>query len=135
VRDWLHVDDHAAGLICALERGEPGATYLLGGNAEKRNLEVVKQICDLVDEIAGALPYGPRRGLIRFVTDRPGHDHRYAIDHSKIERELGWMALHSFEEGLRETVRWYMENTWWWERIRSGAYRGERLGLASTVVP
>jgi dTDP-glucose 4,6-dehydratase len=133
VRDWLHVDDHARGLILALERGVPGQTYLIGGHGERRNLDVVERICDLVDTAAGETAAGPRRRLIRFVTDRPGHDMRYAIDPSRIEAELGWRPVHTFEEGLGETVRWYLDNRWWWERVRSGAYRGERLGLAAEV--
>jgi len=129
VRDWLHVDDHVSGLLLALEEGEPGETYLIGGHGERRNIQVVEWICDLVDELAGATAEGPRRRLITFVTDRPGHDQRYAIDPSKIEAELGWTPAHSFEDGLRETVAWYLENPWWWQRVRSGEYRGERLGL------
>lgn len=129
VRDWLHVDDHAEGLLLALRRGGPGATYLLGGHGERKNLDVVEEICDLVDELAGERDDGPRRELIRFVEDRPGHDMRYAIDPSRAERELGWRPERSFEEGLRQTVAWYLENRWWWERVRSGEYRGERLGL------
>jgi dTDP-glucose 4,6-dehydratase len=133
VRDWLHVNDHARGLLLALESGMPGETYLIGGHGERRNLDVVEQICDLVDEAVGETPAGPRRRLIRFVTDRPGHDRRYAIDPSRIEAELGWEPAHTFEDGLRDTVRWYIDNPWWWERVRSGAYRGERLGLAAEV--
>ncbi|MEJ2502350.1 MAG: dTDP-glucose 4,6-dehydratase [Gemmatimonadota bacterium] len=102
VRDWLHVDDHVDGILRALERGDPGRTYLIGGH-----------------------------GLIEFVTDRPGHDRRYAIDPSRAEAELGWAPSRTFDEGLRETVHWYLENRWWWERVRSGAYRGERLGLGA----
>ncbi len=128
VRDWLHVDDHARGLLRALEAGEPGSTYLFGGHGERRNLDVVRRICALVDELAGPLD-GPREELIRFVEDRPGHDRRYAIDPSSAEEGLGWAPERSFEDGLRETVAWYLENRWWWERVRSGAYRGERLGL------
>lgn len=133
VRDWLHVDDHARALILAMEKGEPGQTYLVGGYGERRNLEVVECICDLVDELVGEGSGGSRRGLVRFVEDRPGHDLRYAIDPSKIETELGWVPEHGFEDGLRDTVKWYLENRWWWERVRSGAYRGERLGLAMEV--
>jgi dTDP-glucose 4,6-dehydratase len=134
VRDWLHVEDHAAGLILALEEGAPGETYLIGGHGERRNLEVVERICAIVDELVGPRAEGPRRKLIRYVTDRPGHDHRYAIDPSKIEHELRWRPAHSFDEGLRETVRWYMDNRWWWERVRSGEYQGERLGLSAAKV-
>jgi dTDP-glucose 4,6-dehydratase len=129
VRDWLHVDDHADALLLALAEGQPGETYLVGGHGERKNLEVVARICELVDEVAEPLPSGPRKGLIRFVHDRPGHDHRYAIDASKIETELGWRPAHSFDDGLRDTVRWYVDNRWWWERVRSGEYRGERLGF------
>lgn len=133
VRDWLHVDDHARALIMAMEAGIPGDTYLVGGYGERRNLDVVERVCDLVDELAGEASGGPRRHLIRFVQDRPGHDLRYAVDAGKTEAALGWAPEHSFDEGLRETVAWYLENRWWWERIRSGAYRGERLGLSAEV--
>ncbi|HUG40832.1 MAG TPA: dTDP-glucose 4,6-dehydratase [Longimicrobiales bacterium] len=134
VRDWLHVDDHAAALIAVAGAGVPGRTYLVGGHGERRNLEVVERICDLVDELAGPRDEGPRRDLIRFVTDRPGHDRRYAIDPARTEAELGWRPARDFEDGLRETVAWYLENRWWWERVRSGAYRGERLGLDTAEV-
>jgi len=128
VRDWLHVDDHAEALLRVVEHGRLGESYNVGGRAERRNLEVVEAICDLVDEFA-ARP-GSRRDLIRFVVDRPGHDLRYAIDAGKIERELGWRPRHDFESGLRETVQWYLAHEPWWKDIRSGAYRGERLGVA-----
>ena len=142
VRDWLHVDDHAAALALAFERGVPGETYCIGGGSERTNLDVVRAICATVDELAPD-PAGPRERLITFVQDRPGHDHRYAIDASKIERELGWRPGRTFETGLRETVRWYLDNRTWWERVRSGAYRdgadgdgaagygGERLGVGA----
>ena len=132
VRDWLHVDDHADGLVLALEEGQPGMTYLFGGHGERQNLTVVEQICDLMDELAPRLDRGPRRELIRFVEDRPGHDKRYAVDPSTAEEELEWQPGHTFEEGLRDTIRWYLDNRWWWERVRSGRYRGERLGLGKT---
>jgi dTDP-glucose 4,6-dehydratase len=128
VRDWLHVEDHAEALLTVVERGRLGESYNIGGGAERRNLEVVEAICDLVDELAPRP--GSRRELIRFVVDRPGHDLRYAIDASKIERELGWRPARDFASGLRETVRWYLENESWWRGVRSGAYRGERLGVA-----
>ncbi len=133
VRDWLYVDDHVAALLLVLERGRPGETYLVGGGGERRNLDVVEMIADLVDELAGgrAPSAGRRRDLITFVADRPGHDLRYAIDSTKLRTELGWRPRESFETGLRRTVRWYLENRTWWERVRSGAYRGERLGLAA----
>jgi len=128
VRDWLHVEDHAEALLTVVERGRLGESYNIGGGAERRNLEVVEAICDLVDELAPRP--GSRRDLIRFVVDRPGHDARYAIDASKIERELGWRPARDFASGLRATVRWYLDNEAWWKAIRSGAYRGERLGVA-----
>jgi dTDP-glucose 4,6-dehydratase len=133
VRDWLHVDDHVAALLLVLERGRIGETYLVGGGGERKNIEVVEMIADLVDELAGSRKpeAGSRRKLITFVTDRPGHDQRYAIDSSKLRAELGWTPAHTFESGLRETVAWYLANRTWWERIRSGAYRGERLGIAA----
>jgi len=131
VRDWLHVEDHVAALLLVLERGRVGETYLIGGGGERRNIEVVEAIADLVDEMAARRQPSAvsRRGLITFVTDRPGHDLRYAIDSSKLRGELGWRPRWTFQEGLRATVRWYLENRNWWERVQSGAYRGERLGL------
>jgi len=129
VRDWIHVDDHAAGLITVATRGRPGQTYLLGGNAERRNIDVVQTICSVMDRL---VPGGaPHARLITYVTDRPGHDFRYAIDCSRIDRELGWRPRETFETGLEKTVRWYLENREWWQAIRSGSYRGERLGLGA----
>jgi len=129
VRDWIFVEDHAKGLIEVALRGRPGETYLLGARAERRNLDVVRAICAALDRLA---PAGrPYERLIRFVTDRPGHDHRYAIDCSKAEREFGWRPGASFESNLETTVRWYLDNRPWWQRIHSGAYRGERLGLGA----
>jgi dTDP-glucose 4,6-dehydratase len=131
VRDWLFVEDHARALVQVLERGKVGETYNIGGRSERRNLEVVQTLCDLVDELAAErLPAGaaPRRSLITFVRDRPGHDVRYAIDSGLIERELGWQPQQSFEIGLRLTVRWYLDNPLWWQRILSGEYRLERIG-------
>ena len=130
VRDWLFVEDHADALITVLERGLIGETYLISGRNEHRNIDVVRRIAALVDELSPDAAIGPREALITFVADRPGHDHRYAIDASKIERELQWKPRHSFDEGLRETVQWYIANPEWADRIRSGIYRGERLGLA-----
>jgi dTDP-glucose 4,6-dehydratase len=130
VRDWLYVDDHAEALILVAERGGVGESYNIGGRNEQRNIDVVRRICALVDELSPDAVIGPRERLITFVTDRPGHDMRYAIDGSKIERELGWRPRETFETGLRKTVRWYLDNRRWWERVRSGVYRGERLGLA-----
>ena len=128
IRDWLHVEDHARALAVIAERGRIGESYNVGGSAERSNLQVVKAICALMDELAPDAVVGPRERLIRFVADRPGHDQRYAIDASKIERELGWRPQESFESGLRSTVAWYLGNRDWWGRIRSGVYRGERLG-------
>ena len=128
IRDWLHVEDHARALALIAESGRLGESYNVGGSAERSNLEVVKAICALMDELVPDATIGPRENLIRFVADRPGHDQRYAIDASKIERELGWRPQESFESGLRNTVQWYLENRDWWGRIRSGVYRGERLG-------
>ncbi|MCB1051166.1 MAG: dTDP-glucose 4,6-dehydratase [Acidobacteria bacterium] len=127
IRDWLYVEDHADALLTALEKGQPGETYNVGGNNEKTNLEVVETVCGLLDELAPkASPY---RDQIHFVRDRPGHDRRYAIDASKIQRELGWSPQETFESGIRKTVAWYLANRAWCERILSGDYRIERLGL------
>jgi dTDP-glucose 4,6-dehydratase len=121
VRDWIHVADHCAALRAVLARGRIGEPYLVGARSERRNLDVVHAICDLLDELA---PRGPgHRALIRFVADRPGHDFRYAIDPSKLERELGWRAAISFDAGIRQTVTWYLANGAWTDAIRSGAYR------------
>lgn len=128
VRDWLHVDDHCDGLLAALRRGAPGRTYNLGGGAERTNLQVVHALCDLVDALRPDLG-GDTRALVRFVADRPGHDLRYAVDATRAAEELGWRPAHDFDTGLRETVRWYLENRAWCERIASGVYRRERLGL------
>ena len=129
VRDWLHVEDHAEALALVLRKGKPGETYNVGGDSERRNIDVVRTICRLLDEMQPDSPHRPHEKLIEFVTDRPGHDARYAIDASKIRNELGWRPRHSFETGLRQTVRWFLDNRGWWERVMSGAYRGERLGL------
>lgn len=132
IRDWLHVEDHADALWLVLTRGTPGQVYNIGGDAERRNIDVVHLICDLLDETA---PGGkPRRELIAFVTDRPGHDARYAMDISRIAAELDWRPSHSFESGLRQTLDWYLANRSWWEAIRSGQYRGDRLGLGANGV-
>ncbi len=129
VRDWLHVEDHAEALLAVLERGRVGETYNVGGHGERRNIDVVRTICGLLDEMAPDAAGRAHERLIQHVADRPGHDQRYAIDPSKIEREIGWRPRHTFESGLRETVRWFLDNRGWWERVMSGAYRGERLGL------
>ncbi|MBS0550453.1 MAG: dTDP-glucose 4,6-dehydratase [Proteobacteria bacterium] len=130
VRDWLHVEDHAEALVTVLTKGRPGETYNVGGDSERTNIDVVRGICRLLDEMLPASANRPHERLIEFVTDRPGHDARYAIDAGKIRRELGWRPRHSFEAGLADTVRWFLDNRAWWERVMSGEYRGERLGLA-----
>jgi dTDP-glucose 4,6-dehydratase len=130
VRDWLFVEDHCRALWKTLREGVPGETYNIGGNCERSNLDVVRTICRIVDELRPDLPHHPCSALITFVKDRPGHDRRYAIDASKIRRELGWRPRFDFEEGIRLTVRWYLENKTWVERVSSGDYRRERLGLS-----
>src|SRR5664279_3570307 len=130
IRDWLFVEDHARALVTIAERGAPGECYNVGGGSERSNLQVVEAICRIVDEIAPDAAIGPRSGLKAFVADRPGHDKRYAIDASKIKRDLGWEPRESFASGLAKTVRWYVDNPSWWQRIRSRIYRGERLGQA-----
>ncbi|BCB21246.1 dTDP-glucose 4,6-dehydratase [Bosea sp. ANAM02] len=129
VRDWLYVDDHADALLTVATNGKLGESYNIGGHNEKTNIEVVKTICALLDELRPD-PKGSRERLIAYVTDRPGHDARYAIDAGKIGRELGWKPRETFETGLRRTVEWYLANPAWWGDIRSGVYRGERLGAA-----
>jgi dTDP-glucose 4,6-dehydratase len=137
VRDWLHVEDHARALHDVLTQGRVGESYNIGGDGERTNLDVVAGICALLDEMQPRSPHLPHASLINFVADRPGHDRRYAIDASKIRRELGWRPRHNFETGLRDTVTWYLDNRWWWEPIWSERYRGTRLGTgrpaASTV--
>jgi len=127
VRDWLHVEDHCAGLLLVLQKGRPGEKYNVGGGNERTNLEIVDLICDTVD----ALRPGPtsRRALKTFVPDRPGHDRRYAIDAAKIRRELGWVPKHTFETGLRDTVQWYLDHRDWCEQVQAGRYDRQRLGL------
>jgi dTDP-glucose 4,6-dehydratase len=127
IRDWLYVEDHARALRLICDTGRVGETYNVGGRNERTNLQVVETICDLLDE---RTPAGrSRRELITFVTDRPGHDHRYAIDASKLEAELGWRALENFETGLRKTVDWYLTNRDWWGPLRQKVYAGQRLGV------
>ncbi|MEE7458482.1 dTDP-glucose 4,6-dehydratase [Methylorubrum populi] len=128
-RDWIHVEDHARGLVAVLERGRVGETYLLGGRAVRNNLAVVKALCAAFDRLRPES--GPHERLIGFVADRPGHDRRYAIDPSKAEAEVGWRPTKVFEQALEETVRWYLDNEAWWRPIREGRYSGERLGLAA----
>ena len=132
VRDWLYVDDHARALRDVLARGVPGETYNVGGANERKNLDVVRAICALLDELRPD-PAGPHERLITFVTDRPGHDFRYAIDSDKLRREVGWRPREDFTSGLRRTVEWYLANTEWSARVTSGAYRGERLGTGATA--
>jgi dTDP-glucose 4,6-dehydratase len=129
VRDWLYVDDHARALHAAFERGRVGETYAISGDAGRRNIDVVTQLCALIDELHPDPTIGDRRRLITSVGDRPGHDYRYAIDSTKIRTELGWAPRETFDSGLRKTVEWYLANREWFEQVRSGSYRGERLGL------
>jgi dTDP-glucose 4,6-dehydratase len=131
VRDWLFVEDHATALLAVAERGRLGESYNIGGNAEARNIDIVRRICGLMDEFvpAGA----PHDRLIRFVTDRPGHDFRYAIDATKIRDELGWTPSVTLDEGLRRTVRWYLDNRDWWQAIQARGHKLERLGLTQAT--
>ncbi len=131
IRDWLYVEDHARALWTVVTRGIVGETYNIGGHNEQRNLHVVKTICALLQqEVPHADGY---ERLITFVTDRPGHDTRYAIDAGKIERELGWKPQETFETGLKKTVRWFLDNKGWWQRVLDGSYRLERIGVATTA--
>jgi dTDP-glucose 4,6-dehydratase len=129
VRDWLYVDDHAEALQLAMEEGKSGESYLVGGNSERRNIDVVREICAILDELRPRAQ--PHADLITFVKDRPGHDHRYAIE---ITKALGWQPRESFDTGLRKTVQWYIDNQEWWRRIMSGEYQGERLGTADRLI-
>jgi dTDP-glucose 4,6-dehydratase len=129
-RDWLHVEDHVRALDLILARGMPGKTYLIGGGAERRNIDLVRTLCATVDELAPDSAYRPHEGLIAFVADRPGHDLRYAVDDSRLRRELGWEPQETLDTGLRRTVAWYLENRAWCERLRT-RYDGRRLGLGS----
>ena len=130
VRDWLYVEDHARALDLISERGRIGETYNVGGRNERRNIDVVRRICAVLDELAPA--NRPREELIEFVTDRPGHDARYAIDATRLETELGWRAQENFETGIEKTVQWYLESEWWWRPLRE-RYAGARLGLLKSV--
>jgi len=128
IRDWLHVDDHARALRLVLETGKTGETYNIGGHNEKTNLEVVKTICSLLDKLVPDSPQVPHESLITYVTDRPGHDLRYAIDADKIATELGWTPEETFESGIEKTIHWYLENSEWCQHVQDGSYQRERLG-------
>lgn len=128
-RDWLYVEDHVRALYLILMKGQVGARYNIGGSCEKRNKDVVEKICDLLDIELDHSLFRPHRNLISFVQDRPGHDQRYAVDYSKLQSELGWKPQVKFEDGLRETVRWYIDNQIWCNTIKNRKYAGERLGL------
>jgi dTDP-glucose 4,6-dehydratase len=130
VRDWLYVEDHARALDMIVERGRVGETYNVGGRNERRNIDVVRRICAVLDTLAPSTR--PLEELVEFVSDRPGHDARYAIDATKLETELGWRAQENFDTGIEKTVRWYLDNDWWWQPLRE-RYAGERLGLINAV--
>jgi dTDP-glucose 4,6-dehydratase len=134
IRDWLCVEDHARALFAILSEGRVGESYNVGGSAERTNLDVVTAICRLLDEMLPGSTNRPHEQLISFVADRPGHDRRYAMDTTKITRELCWKPRETFESGLRKTVSWYLENRWWWQPIWSRQYRGERLGIARPAI-
>ena len=129
VRDWLFVEDHCKAILTVLEKGKLGHVYNIGGHNEKSNLEVIQSLCNILDELLPDSKFRPHQDLIQFVTDRPGHDRRYAIDATKIQNELKWRPQESFETGLRKTVKWYLNNKDWVNRVMSGAYKGTRLGL------
>jgi dTDP-glucose 4,6-dehydratase len=131
VRDWLFVEDHCDAIRTVLERGKVGEVYNVGGHCERANLDVVRTICEIVDRLRPDSPHAPCSKLIRYVTDRPGHDRRYAIDASKIERELGWRPKQNFATGLEITIRWYLDHPTWVERVTTGVYARERLGLVN----
>lgn len=130
VRDWLYVDDHARALVLVAEKGRVGETYNVGGRNERRNIDVVTRVCEILDSLRPER--APHDRLITYVADRPGHDARYAIDATRIETELGWRAEMTFDTGIERTVRWYIDNEWWWRPLRDGVYGGERLGLSTT---
>lgn len=136
IRDWLYVEDHARALVKVVTEGKVGETYNIGGHNERKNIDVVKTICATLEQLVPENPFSKAGGnsggfesLITYVADRPGHDVRYAIDASKIERELGWTPAETFESGIHKTVKWYLDNRQWWQRIQDGSYQGERLGM------
>ena len=129
VRDWLYVEDHCDAIYSVLKNGEIGGTYNIGGNNEIQNIEIVKIICGIMDNLSPRINAAKYEKLITYVADRPGHDFRYAIDASKIENELGWLPKESFETGIEKTIRWYLDNKEWWESIQNNTYQQERLGL------
>jgi dTDP-glucose 4,6-dehydratase len=134
VRDWLHVEDHCAGILLVLAKGRPGGKYNIGGGNERTNLEIVDRVCDALEALLPAASNAALQGrgyrdLKTFVPDRPGHDRRYAIDATRIRRELGWAPRHTFEQGLGATARWYFEHRVWYEQVQAGRYERERLGL------
>jgi len=136
IRDWLYVEDHARALVEVVTNGKVGETYNIGGHNERKNIEVVNCICEILEELVADNPHARSKdnpegfsALITYVTDRPGHDVRYAIDASKIEKELGWTPQETFETGIRKTVQWYLENEAWWQRVLDGSYQLERLGI------
>ncbi len=131
IRDWLYVDDHARALLIILQRGKLGEKYNVGGRNERANIEVVKRVCSVLDQCSPL--DNPHETLITYVQDRPGHDHRYAIDATKLESELGWRAREDFDSGIEKTIDWYLSNRSWWEPLRKGVYQGERLGLLQAV--
>ncbi len=130
VRDWLYVEDHCRAILRVLEAGTVGEVYNIGGHNEMTNLAVVKTLCGLLDTLVPDSPYKPHASLIQFVKDRPGHDRRYAIDAGKLQRELGWQPEETFDTGIHKTIQWYLDNREWTQRVTSGEYRGERLGLS-----
>ena len=132
IRDWLFVDDHVRAIKCVFERGATGESYMVGGNSERTNLQVVETICDTLDRLQPRDNGRSYREQINFVTDRPGHDFRYAIDASKLRDELQWVPLETFETGMERTIKWFLERRDWWQAIMDGSYQGERLGQASS---
>ena len=132
VRDWLYVEDHARALNIIVSRGRVGEKYNVGGRNERRNIDVVRTVCAILDRLRPEVR--PHAELIEFVSDRPGHDLRYAIDATKLEQELGWQAQETFESGIEKTVLWYLDNEWWWRPLREEVYAGERLGMLKEVV-